>query len=146
MNWKNVKRLRDHIAVLKPKQVNMGKLLLINKGEETLAEAAKPECGTVGCLAGHGLTLFGPRKLKLKLKNSFFNPLRNCAIKHLNPEEFDPLVVTQNALGLDFEEREHMFYARWHPTKDWRDGTITKREVLQYLDKAIAEKNILVTI
>jgi hypothetical protein len=146
VNWKNVKRLRDHIAVLKPKQVNMAKLIFINKKEETLAQAARPECGTVGCLAGHGFTLFGPRKLKLKVRNSFFEPLRNCSIDHFAPERFDPIMVTGDALELSHHERDHMFYAKWVPTKNWIEGTITKREVLRYLDKAIKAKDILVEI
>jgi hypothetical protein len=47
MNRENVRRVRDHIASLPPEQVNMGTVV------------SERECGTVACIAGWCLHLFG---------------------------------------------------------------------------------------
>jgi hypothetical protein len=144
-NWKNWKKLRAHIARQPDENVRMETILFINKDQETAAQARQPKCGTVGCIAGHGFTLFSPNNLVL-----IRSDLQRGGDGLTNVDSIiDGDVAwdtTARALGLRYGEADFVFTAGWHPVKLWSSGTITKAEVLAYLDKAIAKKDVMVTI
>lgn len=143
-NWKNFQKLRDFLATLPEEQIRMETLLCINRDKETVKEAIQPSCGTVGCIAGWGALLFSEPSEEITRTN-------RSRFGNVNPH-FDAYEITATALDLelslaeDTDEQNYVFCAGWHLEKDWTSGAITKAEVLAYLDKAIASRDVMVRL
>jgi hypothetical protein len=130
-NWERIQKLRDFLETVPAKQICMDKLLHINRPIETVEEARQAKCGTVGCIAGWAYLLFADPAEQIEALRSG---------THDNAESF-----SRECLELDPLEADHAFFARWSD-KSWDSGEITKAEVLAYLDKAIAAKDVMVTL
>src|SRR4051812_47280501 len=123
-NWKNIKKVRDHIAKEKPSHVTMWSYLSAYSGKTV--ETCRADCGTAGCIFGHAFIALAP-------KTSTLFEFRSSAITEL--------------LGLNEEESSHMRHGHWRNlAKTPRLEDLTKRHVLRYLDKAIAAKDVMVTL
>lgn len=146
MNWNNWKLLREHIAAQPPENVRMDKLLVLNRDGETAAEARRPECGTVGCIKGHGIVFFSADDALFR--RDYTGVPDFCSSSDTWGND-----ITEKSLGLDETEdddglcdSEYIFSAHWHPIKSWKSGHITRDEVLAYMDKTYAEKNVRVSL
>jgi hypothetical protein len=140
-NWERIQKLRDFLETVPAKQICMDKLLHINRPIETVEEARQAECGTVGCIAGWAYLLFADPSERIEAR--WWPSISNTVLRsgtHDNAESF-----SRECLELDPLEADHAFFARWSD-KSWDSGKITKAEVLAYLDKAIAAKDVMVTL
>ena len=140
-NWKNIKKLRDHLASMKItryRRFDMSDYIQVT-GSATDAEtlsvkrlrANGPECGSVACLAGETVIALAPEKLRIPV---MYNSYLNCSFIADNASKI---------LGLSMSEENHMFSGEWTRTPL---GSVTRKQAVKYLDKAIAAKNVMVVL
>lgn len=135
-NWTRIKRLRAFLETVPPKRLRMDKLLLIDKDNETIKQALEPSCGTVACMAGWTHCLFTPKTTRLH-RTSYHSLGGMCNVSDVDAEPAGDM------LGLDEDEACHMFSGGWSAKSL---DVLTKRDVLRYLDQAIAAKDVMVTL
>jgi hypothetical protein len=131
-NFENIRIMADLFRELPNNAVSMGLICEIDRDSETVREAMEHSCGTVGCIAGWTGLRFSEPGMQLIAGFGKSVMQRNQL-----------WVVATRALGLNEDEVSYMFYGRWHPSKDWLNGNITRREVVAYLDKVVATKNVM---
>lgn len=155
-NWERIKQLREHLGALSAEQIRMDKVCWINRDTETVAEARRPSCGTVGCIAGHAGLLFGPAEYILRRVETPEDYMSNLKFE----PSYSIVAVAERELQITSEESGFMFYAAWHPSapalpgdEDWSDYDavdhlpgVPAADVLAYLDKAIAEQDVFVVL
>ena len=150
-NFEAFAALRDCLKTIPATNIRMDKLLLIDRDRETLAEAVNPACGTVGCIAGWGACFFGsPEQVLVKIADAPIGSVLNFSSR--GGKHWEPTEITREALGLNYADSSYVFYAAWAvPGNDSHTSLstirhITGEQVIQYLDKVIAEQNVRVTI
>jgi hypothetical protein len=110
----------------------------INLLSITIDDLRENKCGSACCLFGDALVLLGPKNTRLH---------RNSDDPEIDVYYADdPLGVfglARNLLGLTGDEAEHMSFGAWSKKPL---HNLTRRHAIKYLRKAIAERNIMVTI
>lgn len=156
-DWNKMRELRDYLLTLPPERVRMDKVLIIDKDEETVAQARQVGCGTVGCIAGHASLVFGPSDLVLH-RDTQKRPY--VTMHNLKYSNFDAWEIAADGLGLDDREAHYVFYGAWHSSapevdddEGWIEyvevdhlGEIAAADVIAYLSKAIEEQSIWVSL
>ena len=151
-NFEKIQELADHMRRLPPENIKMHRLLFINRPQETVAEAANPGCGTVGCIAGHGAVYFYYKRELILKQSGIPSIIANYTMDvEAHACDFEPTAVTQKALNLSSDEADYMFFAGW-----FRPGSsrmylhdmqaIPGGDVVRYLDKVVAEKDVFVKL
>lgn len=131
VNWERMQQLVDFLETVPAPQVKMAALLIINRPMETVAEARRPSCGTVGCIAGWSYCLFGPQKEQLTRYG--LSIAQRPIVYH----------TARRRLGLNERQAEYMFHAEWMFGGMY---AADKSCVIRYLRKAISEEDIMVSL
>ena len=148
-NWTNIKKLRDHIAgmkLTKSRKFDMYEWIALISGKYkhgdilsiSTVRANGPACGTAGCLAGEAVILFAPKTtmFQVGLNRSSGLGLDICGID-------DVYNTARRLLGLDNDEADYMFGGSWTNTTL---SDIRGYQAVKYLDKVLAEKDVMVCI
>jgi hypothetical protein len=102
---------------------------LMQRHKHTFKELKSgPGCGTVGCIAGWGAVYFSKTGREYQDNTARYRA---------------PLSVTSAHLGLDYDEAHYLYRASWNRAGEFKGG---KAAILKYMRKALAEKNVFVTI
>lgn len=151
-NWKNIIKLRDRIV--KQKETKHRKFAMdhyirfisgVKKDSRLTVQRLKKNgrgCGTAACLAGEVFIMFAhwTKKVSLEMFGYGESAIVIC----------DRFAIPQFAaekLGLTSTEATHMFHGRWCTAgREYKLASITKAEAIEYLNKAIETKNVMVSI
>lgn len=127
MNIEHVKKLRNLISKIPDHSFDMSNWLKIDRQEETVQQAIRSECGTVGCLAGWTYLLMKPKNKRLIADQLDSHEVQKQAAKYL---------------GVSRHTAQYLFFGGWF-NRNWhlplRD--ITKEEALEVLNRIIAKKS-----
>jgi hypothetical protein len=139
-NWKRIQKLLDYEESRPKRKFNMFDYIIADTDLRsiTIDNLRKNECGSACCLFGDALVLLGPKNTRLH---------RNSEGPEMDVYYADsPLGIfglARNLLGLTVNEADHMSMGAW---SEKSIGELTRRHAIKYLRKAIAERNIMVTI
>ncbi len=131
MNLKRIIKLRDFIKTLPPKAISMPDLIVLDKPNETLAQACKHTCGTTACIAGWAVLRFGPRTARFELGGTYNPDVLVDRTENCKKPIWD---LAKDLLGLDGYEADYLFNGLW---SDKSIEEIKKSDVLRQLNKMI---------
>lgn len=161
VNWERIEQLRDHLVELdkahkrdqkKHRKFNMRYWMKLisgkfKKGDVVSIERVRKNgasCGFAACLAGDTVLLFGGKELQFRVSD--------C--NQLVPNRAaDMAGLAEGLLGLDFAERQYMFFGRWSTPKfpasyrfDDADyiKAATHSRAIKYLTRVLEHRTIFV--
>lgn len=149
-NWENIRKLRDHLKSLrqtKYRKFAMEDYIQFMPGRNDSSVDAVDiavvrrngaSCGYAACLFGDAIVLLSPPGTKLYVARE--SVYCNGALRMNSAQAFN---MGQSLLGLNSSEADHVSLGLW---TDTNRANITKRQALKYLDKVLAERNIMVRI
>jgi len=156
-NWKNIRKLRKHLATMKiteHRQFNMDDYIKVLSGSIKHGDVVSiarvrsngESCGTAGCLAGEAIILLAPSDTRLTSGYGCNNFNALHVIDPISGLAQSGYTTGKNILGLNDSEATHMFNGHWTRTKHRGLHHITREQAVKYLDKAIKAKSILVKL
>lgn len=159
VNWDNMRallaRLQYHAEHGLETKFNMGQWCEIPVNPNERRGREQEFCYTSACLAGHAVLLTGtveePLLFSLRMKTGPF-------VGHEIPNAAAKLLGLSSVAGVHKPSQANwMFYGLWHPSmraeRNQEDifaihnsSSMSLNDAITYLDKAIRERNIFVTI
>ena len=111
-------------------RINQNIWCLIDRPQETLAEAVKNECGTVGCAAAHTILRWGLRNWTLKsILGSYYAKQEEADLFDGHDNRLDFAEEAMRILGLNDREARFLFRSNDSFLSD-RQAVIDRLEIL----------------
>lgn len=135
VNKRKLRTVRDFIAKnLTNEDFNMSTVLEIDNQQETVAQALKHTCGTVGCIAGWSALILEPNKTKKVTSTDIFG---------VRIERREPMKLAREYLEMNKKDAHRLFMGYWLTLPEEDRGNleyITKRQALVVLDRILNDK------
>lgn len=137
---RRVQAMIDFFTKLPAKHIDLSEFCAIDRKRETLGQARKPACGTIGCLGGWVVMKFGPRAWTLKSANDDWG--RFTALyagrKELGWEESAAeLLGIKNLYDFDYDDPASRLFGPNCTGKSDRTEILQRlRRLLKYAKKA----------